>query len=138
MKKLIIVLLLGLLIAGSVFAQWGGHGYNPAAQTMQTITGTLQIINGILAIVNANNQVYYVPNLQPYVGANGMYVNTTVTVYGTIGNNNYCDPYRFMAGGTWYNFPVYNYYYAPPPVYVPMYMPPPPRYYPRHHGMRGW
>jgi len=124
MKRLFIILLLGLLIAGSVFAQWGNNGYNQTAQTLQTITGTLQIINGILAIVNASNQVYYVPNLQPYYGVNGLFVNTTVTVYGNIGNNNYCDPYRFMVGGTWYNFPIYN-YYVPPimPLYVPMYVP---------------
>jgi uncharacterized membrane protein len=134
MKKLIIVLLLGILIAGSVFAQWG-NGYNQTAQTLQTITGTLQIINGILAIVNASNQVYYVPNLQPYYGVNGMYVNTTVTVYGNITNNNYFDPYRFMVFGTWYNFPVYNYYYAPPPQ--TMYIPPPPRYYHGRYGSCG-
>jgi hypothetical protein len=122
MKKLIIILLLGLLIAGSTFAQWG-YGYNRTAQTLQTISGTLQIINGILAIVNANNQVYYVPNLQPYYGVNGMFVNTAVTVYGSIGSNNYCEPSRFMVFGTWYNFPVYNYYYSLPPQ--PMYTPPP-------------
>lgn len=138
MKKLVIVLLLGLLIGGSVFGQWCGNGYNQTAQTLQTITGTLQIINGILAIVNAANQVYYVPNLQPYYGANGMFINSTVTVYGNI-INNYCDPYRFMLGGTWYNFPLYN-YYVPPivPMYVPMYTPPPPRVYPGHFGPCGW
>ena len=142
MKKLFIVLLLGLLIAGSAFAQWGGNGYNQTAQTLQTISGTLQIINGILAIVNAANQVYYVPNLQPYYGANGMYVNTFVTVYGSIANN-YCSPYSFMFGGTWYNFPGYNYYvpptvyvpmYVPPYTYVPMYTPPPSYYFP----LFGW
>jgi len=31
MKKLVIVLLLGILIAGSAFAQWG-NGYNRTAQ----------------------------------------------------------------------------------------------------------
>jgi hypothetical protein len=133
MKKLIIVLLLGILIAGSAFAQWG-NDYNRNAQTLQTITGTLQIINGILAIVNANNQVYYVPNLQPYYGANGMCVNTTVTLYGNIANNNYFETSRFMVGGTWYNFPVYNYYYAPMPQ--PMYVPPL-RYYPGRYGSCG-
>ena len=142
MKKLCIILLLILLIAGSAFAQWGGNGYNQTAQTLQTISGTLQIINGILAIVNAANQVYYVPNLQPYYGANGLYVNTFVTVYGTIANN-YCSPYSFMFGGTWYNFPGYNYYvpptvyvpmYVPPTTYVPMYTPPPSYYFP----LFGW
>jgi len=124
MKKLVIVLFLGILITGSVFAQWG-NGYNRTAQTLQTITGTLQIINGILAIVNASNQVYYVPNLQPYYGAYGLLDNTTITLYGNIGNNNYFNPYSFMVSGTWYNFPVYNYYapYAPPPVFIPMYVP---------------
>ena len=132
MKKLVIVLLLGLLIAGSAFAQWG-YVYTPAAPTLQTITGTLQIINGILAIVNPSNQVYYVPNLQPYYGINGMYVNTTVTVYG-ITNNNYCEPFCFLAYGTWYNLPIYSYYYAPPPqpIYVPL---PQPRAY---FGRFGW
>jgi hypothetical protein len=130
MKKFVIILLLVFLIAGSAFAQWG-YGYNRTAQTLQTISGTLQIINGILAIVNANNQVYYVPNLQPYYGINGMYVNTAVTVYGNFGINNYFEPYRFMVFGTWYNFPVYNYYYSmpPQPMYVPMYTPPPMPYY---------
>jgi hypothetical protein len=80
MKKIGIILLLALLTAGSVFAQWGNNGYNQTAQTLQTITGTLQIINGILAIVNASNQVYYVPNLQPYVGMNGMFVNNPISV----------------------------------------------------------
>jgi len=124
MKKLVIALLLGLLIAGSVFAQWV-YGYNPAPQT---ITGTLQIINGIFAIVNVNKQVYYVPGLQPYYGTNGMYLNTTVTVYGNI-TNNFCVPYSFMVYGTWYSCPVYNYYVPPTlpvyaPVYIPMYAPP--------------
>jgi len=124
MRKFVIVLLLGLLIAGSAFAQYG-YNYNRTAQTLQTITGTLQIINGILAIVNASNQVYYVPYLQPYYGVNGMFINTPITVYGSIGGNNYCDPSRFMVSGTWYNFPYA--YYAPPvqPVYVPI---PPPSY----------
>jgi hypothetical protein len=125
MKRLVIVLFLGLLIAGSVFAQWGGNCYNPPAQTLQTITGTLQMINGMLSIVTASNQVFYVPSLRPYYGVNGMYVNTTVTVYGYI-TNNYCEPSSFMVYGTWYyNYPVYN-YYAPPSVsvYVPMYSPP--------------
>ena len=121
MKKLVIVLLLGLLIGGSVFAQWSGYGYY--TPNVQTITGTLLIINGTLAIVNANNQVYYVPNLNPYYGVNGMYVNTAVAVYGNVAGN-FCDPYRFMAGGTWYTFPTYN-YYTPPytQMYVPMYAP---------------
>jgi hypothetical protein len=137
MKKLVIVLFLGLLIVGSVFAQWGGNWYNPPAQTLQTITGTLQIINGTLAIVTVGNQVYYVPGLRPYYGINGMYVNTTVTVYGyTTGN--YCEPSSFMVYGTWYNCPVYN-YYAPQPMsvymYVPMYAPPLlPRAYPGRFG----
>jgi len=141
MKKFFIVLLLGILIAGSAFAQWG-NGYNQTAQTLQTISGTLQIINGILAIVNAANQVYYVPNFQPYYGVNGLYVNTFVTVYGSIANN-YCSPYSFMLGSTWYYFPGYNYYvpptvyvpmYVPPPTYVPMYTPPPSYYFP----LFGW
>jgi len=133
MKKLVIILLLVLLTSGSVFAQWGNNDFNQTMQALQTISGTLQIINGVLAIVNASNQVYYVPNLQPYYGANGLFINTPVTVYGVIGNNNYCNPYRFMVGGMWYNFPVYNYYYAPPPVYAPRYAPPPPpRHHPRH------
>jgi len=139
MKKIFIILLLCTLTAGSVFAQWGNNGYNQTAQTLQTISGTLQIINGVLAIVNANNQTYYVPSLMPYVGANGLFVNTPVTVYGNVGNNYYFEPSRFMVAGTWYTFPVVN-YYAPPvvPVYVPMYTP---RYTPgpfhgRHHGRR--
>jgi len=133
MKKLVIVLLLGLVTAGSAFAQWGYY-YTPGVQTPQTITGTLQMINGILAIVNSGNQVYYVPNLQPYYGINGMYVNTTVTVYG-ITNNNYCEPFCFMVYGTWYNTSMYNYYYYAPslqPIYVPL---PQPRVY---FGRFGW
>jgi len=136
MKKLAIVLLLGLLIAGSAFAQWTYY-YYPPAQTLQTITGTLQIINGRLAIVNSGNQVYYVPNLQPYYGINGMYVNTTVTVYG-ITNSNYFEPYSVMIYGTWYTLPVYNYYYyAPPPqtIYVPLQQP---MVYPGRFGWWGW
>ena len=133
MKKLAIVLLLGLLIAGSAFAQWG-YVYTPAAPTLQTITGTLQIINGVFAIVSSGNQVYYVPSLRPYYGVNGMYINSTITVYGSIAANNYFEPFRFMVYGTWFNLPVYNYYYyAPSPqtIYVPMYAPPSlPRVYP--------
>jgi len=133
MKKLVIVLLLGLLITVSVFSQWGFYGYNPAAQTPQTITGTLQVIYGMLAIVNANNQVYYVPNLQPFYGINGMYVNTTVSVYGII-TNNYCAPLSFMASGTWYNIPAYNYYVPPYPLmYGSIYAPPSP-YLPYYYG----
>jgi hypothetical protein len=132
MKKLSIVILLILLTSGSLFAQWGNNDFNQTAQTLQTITGTLQIVNGILAIVNASNQVYYVPNLQPYVGMNGMFVNTPVTVYGVIGNNNFCAPSRFMVGGMWYNFPVYNFYVPPvQPVFVPTNMPPMHRHHPR-------
>jgi hypothetical protein len=134
MKKLVVVLLLGLLIAGSVFAQWGGNGYNPAAQTPQIITGTLQMIYGMLAIVTAGNQVYYVPNLQPYYGVNGLYINTSVSVYGNVGNY-YCEPSSFLVNGTWYNFPVYNYYVPPAqsmyvPMYAPMYTP---SYLPRYY-----
>jgi hypothetical protein len=137
MKKLVIVLLLGLLIAGSVFAQWGGNGYNLAVQTPQIITGTLQRFFGVLAVVTAGNQVYYVPSLQPYYGVNNMYVNTTVSVYGNIGNN-YCEPSSFLVNGTWYSLPVYNYYVPPSPyvpMYVPMYAPPSlPRYCPGRFG----
>jgi hypothetical protein len=120
MKKLIIVLLLGFLIAGSVFAQWV-YGYNPATQTLQTITGTLQMVNGVLAIVNSGNEVIYVANLQPYYGINGLYINTNVTVYGIITNKHYCEPLSFLVYGVWYNLPAYVYYYAPMPQ--PMYMP---------------
>ena len=133
MKKFVIVLLLGLLMAGSVFAQWGSNGYN--AQTPQIITGTLQIIYGTLAVVTAGNQVYYVPNLQPYYGVNSLYVNTAVSVYGNIAGN-YCEPSSFMVNGTWYSIPVYNYYVPPSQsMYVPMYSPPSlPRYYPGRFG----
>jgi len=142
MRKLVIVLLLGLLLAGSAFAQWG-YGYNPAPLNMQTISGTLQIINGVFAIVSPGNQVYYAPSLQQYYGVNGMYLNTAVTVYGNITNNNYCEPFSFLVYGKWYNLPIYNYYYyyyaqpyAPPtqPVYVPV---PQPRSYPVPYGTFG-
>ena len=149
MKKFLVVFLLGLLIAVSAFAQ-------PA----QTISGSLQIINGTLAIINAANQVLcYVPNLQPYYGANGLYVNAFVTVSGTIANN-CCYPSSFMAGGTWYVVPEHNNNvqlvkpvqpaYIPPtyvsPTYVqPAYVPPVvvlvvpvypqvQSYYPRYYG----
>ena len=138
MKKLVIVLLFGLLLGGSAFAQWG-YGYNPAPLNMQTVTGTLQVINGVFAIVGSGNQVYYVPNLQPYYGINGMYLNTAVTVYGNIATNNYCEPFSFMVYGKWHNLPIYNYYYyyyAPPaqPIYVPV---PQPRSYPVPYGSFG-
>jgi len=135
MKKLVIVLLLGLLTASSAFTQWVYY-YYPPAQTLQTITGTLQIINGRLAIVNSGNQVYYVPNLQPYYGVNGMYVNTTVTVHG-INNGTYFEPFSFMVYGTWYTLPAYNYYYPPSSqtIYVPYQQP---RFYPNHYGWWVW
>ena len=134
-KKLVIVLLLGLLTAGSAFSQWVYY-YYPPAQTLQTITGTLQIINGRLAIVNSGNQVFYVPNLQPYYGINGMYVNTAVTAYGIV-NSNYFEPFSFMVYGTWYTLPAYNYYYTPPSqtIYVPYQQP---RVYPNYYGWWGW
>jgi len=127
MKKLVIVLLFGLLTAGSAFAQWVYY-YYPPAQTVQTITGTLQVINGRLALVNSGNQVFYVPNLQPYYGVNGMYPNTTITVHGIV-NSSYIEPVSFMVYGTWYTLPAYyyyTYYYAPPPpqtIYVPLQQP---------------
>jgi len=142
MKKFLVVFLLGLLIAGSAFAEWGYYGYNQPAQAQQTISGTLQIINGTLAIVNAVNQLLcYVPNLQPYYGVSGLYVNTFVTVYGTIANS-FCSPSSFMVGGTWYILPGYS--YNVPPV-QPMYGPPvvvlvlpmytyPQSCYPRYYG----
>jgi len=137
MKKLVIVLLLGLLMAGSVFAQWG-YGYNPAAQTLQTITGSLQIINGMLAIVNSGGQVYYVPNLYSYYGVNGMYINANVTVYGIITNINYCEPLSFMVYGIWYNIPVYYYYYYYAPPFQQIYTPYlPPRGYPGYFNPWG-
>jgi hypothetical protein len=148
MKKFLVVFLLGLLIAGSAFAQWGNNSFAQTLQTpqtpqtTQTISGSLQIINGTLAIVNAANQVYYVPNLQPYYGANGLFVNAFVTVCGAIANN-FCSPHSFMAGGTWYILPGYNNnappvqpaYYVPPVVVlvVPMYAPPQ-NCYPRYYG----
>jgi len=135
-KKLVIVLLLGLLTAGSAFSQWVYY-YYPPAQTLQTITGTLQIINGRLAIVNSGNQVFYVPNLHPYYGVNGMYVNTAVTVYGMTTNSNVFEPFSFMVYGTWYNLPAYNYYYAPPSqtLYVPLQQS---RVFPGYYGWWGW
>jgi len=135
MKKLVIGLLFGLLTAGSAFAQW--VYYYPAPQTLQTITGTLQFINGRLAIVNSGNQVFYVPNLQPYYGVNGMYVNTTVSVHGIV-NSNYFEPFSVMIYGTWYTLPAYNYYYAPPTsqtIYVPLQRP---GYYAGRYGWCGW
>ena len=140
MKKLVIVLLLGLLIAGSVFAQWA-YGYNPAAQTPQLLTGTLQIVNGMLAIVGYGYQVYYVPNLQPYYGVNGMYVNSAVSVYGNLFSNNYCEPFSFLVNGAWYNLPRYNYYYAPycyAPPSQSIYVPYQPIVYPSWYGWYGW
>jgi len=141
MKKFLVVFLLGLLIAGSAFAQWGNSGYNQTAQTLQTISGTLQMINGMLAIVSPPNGVYYVPNLMPYYGANGLFVNAFVTVYGAIANN-YCSPYSFVAGGKWYILPECNNNVPPvqptygPPIMVlvvPMYISPP-NWYPRYYG----
>jgi len=145
MKKFLVVFLLGLLIAGSAFAQnYGNAQAAPTPQIPQTISGILQIINGTLAIVGAANQVYYVPSLQPYYGAYGLYVNTFVSVYGTIANN-YCSPYSFMTGGTTYTLPGSNIYLPPvqpkyvPPAYVPpvvLVVPvyPPYYYYPRYYG----
>jgi hypothetical protein len=132
MRKFFVVILLGLLIAGSAFAEPGGYGQT--AQTAQTISGTLQVVNGVLAIINASNQVYYVPNLHPYYGSNGLCVNTYVTVWGAMANNS-CSPYGFMVGGTWYILPGNNnnvppVQLCPPPVqqtYVPpqqIYVPP--------------
>jgi len=155
MKKFLVVFLLGLLIAGSAFAQqWGNNGSAQTTQTLQTsqtISGTLQVINGTLAIVCAANQVYYVPNLQPYFGANGLCANAFVTVCGTIVNNS-CSPSSFMAGGAWYILPGSN-NNVPPPQQTQqtqqtqqMYVPPivvllvpipvytPPQYYPRYYG----
>jgi hypothetical protein len=154
MKKFLVVFFLGLVIAGSAFAQFGGYnGYNQTAQAQQTVSGTLQVINGTLAVVSAGNQVCYVPNLQPYYGANGLCVNTPVTVCGTIANNS-CSPCSFMAGGAWYVLPGCNHYgpqvqsqptYFPPvqqPTYVPpivvlvvpIYTTPPQGYYPPCYG----
>jgi len=135
MKKLVIVLLLGLLTAGSVFAQWV-YGFNPAAQSLQTITGTLQMVNGVPALVCYGNQVYYVPHLQPYLGVYGLCFNTNVTVHGIITNNNYCEPLSIMAYGAWYRLPVYVYYYTPPQT---MYMPFSTLWgYPSRFGLWGW
>jgi len=143
MKKFLVVFLLGLLIAGTAFAQVNS-GYAQPAQPVvpsQTISGTLQIINGTLAIVTAASQVFYVPNLQPFFGANGLCINAFVTVYGTIAGN-CCYLNSFMTGGRWYILPGYNcnvppvqQAYGPPIVMwvVPMYAPPQ-SYYPRYYG----
>jgi hypothetical protein len=138
MKKLVIVLFFNILTAGSAFAQWVYY-YYPPPQTVQTITGTLQIINGSLAIVNSGNQVFYVPNLQPYYGINGLYANTAVTVHGIV-NNSYFEPLSFMLYGTWYSLPAYYYYYYAPPqptqtIYVPLQQP---TVYPGRFGWWGW
>jgi len=153
MKKFLVVFLLGLVIAGSAFAQ-GYNGYNQVAQAPQTtISGTLQVINGTLAIINAANQLLcYVPDLQPYYGANGLCVNAPVTVCGTITNNN-CYPSSFMAGGIWYTVPIHSNNVKPvqpvqkvqptyvPPTYVPPVVvvivpvyPQPQSCYPRYYG----
>jgi len=141
MKKFLVVFLLSLLIAGSVFAQWGNNGYNQTAPTQRTISGTLQIINDMLAIVSPPNELYYVPNLQPYYGANGLSVNAFVTVYGTVANN-FCSPYSFVVGGKWYvlpecknDAPQVQPTYGPPVVVliVPMYTSPQ-SCYPRYYG----
>lgn len=102
MKKLMLVLVIAVSVAGMASAQnWGGRGnYSQSI----TVNGTLQIQNGYIAVVDGNT-VYYVPMLERYIGfIDGLKEGAQVNLEGyTAGNGNVVQMSKLTLNGKSYD-----------------------------------
>jgi hypothetical protein len=101
MKKVIFVLIIGILAVGTISAQvWG-------AQSV-TVEGTLQLQNGQIAVATGN-AVYFVPVLTQYIGfIEGLREGARVTVLG-YASGNVLQAAQVTINGKTYDFPTRGY-----------------------------
>jgi len=103
MKKLVFLLVIAFMAAGTIFAQgWGG------VSQQITVTGTLQLLNGQIAL-SSGNTVYFVPSLGRYVGfIEGLKEGTSVSIEG-YASGNYLEPSKVTISGKSYDFTPNNF-----------------------------
>jgi hypothetical protein len=101
MKKMIFVLVIGILAIGTISAQvWG-------AQSV-TVEGTLQLQNGQIAVASGNT-VYFVPVLARYIGfIDGLREGARVSISG-YASGNILQATQVTINGKSYNFQASGY-----------------------------
>ncbi len=84
-KKIAILLVTGLVFAGTLSAQTMGQPPRPQVQQpkeVSTINGKLALVNGMIAL-QSNNKTYYVAGFQHLIGfIDGLKEGATVTLEG--------------------------------------------------------
>jgi len=138
-KKLLIILCIGVLIAGTVSAQAireqqreaapqarnnrqenlnnqnNQNNNNQRANNIITVNGTLKLERGLVAIESGDN-VYYVPMLTRYIGfINGLREGASISVEGSRFRNS-IQPAKVTLEGRTYNFNN-TYSYGPAPAF---------------------
>ena len=102
MKRLVLVMIIACLAAGTVFAQNWGNPWGTPAQTV-SVTGTLQLQNGVI-VLTSGSTVYFVPDLTRYVGfIDGLREGAQISVDG-YASGNYIQPIRITVSGRAYDF----------------------------------
>jgi len=104
MKKLGLLMIIALLVAGTAFAQWGrGPGWNPEAWTppqATSISGTLQLQQGMIAVVSGTN-TYFAPRLTRFAGfIPGLTEGAQVSMEGFLRENFFFPTTLTIAGRT--------------------------------------
>jgi hypothetical protein len=85
MKKMSLVLTVGILTIGTISAQTWGSQWGTAQSV--TVEGTLQLQNGQIA-VSTGNAVYFVPVLNRYIGfIDGLKEGARVSILGYASGN---------------------------------------------------
>ena len=115
MKKLTVLILIGVLLAGAVYGQ-GIRDNQGTSDTQRrterqrsndlvTIEGTLKLERGFVA-VESGDSVYYVPMLNRYIGfINDLREGTRVSVEGRE-SRNVIQPTKVTIGSSTYDFPA--------------------------------
>ena len=107
MKKIILMMAIAILIAGTASAQGWGRGWGPWSTPAETVSlsGTLQVQNGQI-VFNSGTTVYFVPEIVRLVGfVEGVREGAQVSVEG-MSYGNILHLTRLNVGGRSYDFPA--------------------------------
>jgi len=106
MKKIVLAVLIGFMLIGTVSAQgWGFRNWNAPVMEITTIEGTLQFQNGQF-VINSNGTIYQAPAIRQLVGfVDAIRENARVTVNAYVFGN-VLDIASVTAGGNTYDLYV--------------------------------
>jgi hypothetical protein len=114
MKKLLIILTIGLLLVGSLFAQnrsRSDFNHRSAESNSITVNGVLALERGSVTVRSENEgrtSVYYVPMLNRFIGfINGLREGANVSVEG-YQFRNFIQPAKITIDGRAYDFTMQN------------------------------